>query len=176
MTRGFEDLWSATPNYGPYDHQDLWAKKHPTFPGYNCRITAFGLFRQRLRFADVDLGALGRRAIFLDRESLTADPSALVRPGDLTRFTRMYSAVRTVTSWSASRQIGVLQREWRRRGIAFADSPRARLICVVVHNRLDHDELFVGHTGVLLPTTSGMWHREARLTGAQPSRALHPPP
>lgn len=44
LTDGFESAAPTATKYDPYEMQDLWAEKNGSFPGYNCRITAFGLF------------------------------------------------------------------------------------------------------------------------------------
>ena len=40
-----------SPGYDSYDLQEQWMEKKPDFAGYNCRITAFGLFGD---FLDID--------------------------------------------------------------------------------------------------------------------------
>ena len=40
----FEKADILSPGYDPYDLQEQWLESNPDFEGYNCRITAFGLF------------------------------------------------------------------------------------------------------------------------------------
>ena len=44
LTGGFESTAPTETRYDPYEMQDLWMEKNGSFPGYNCRITAFSLF------------------------------------------------------------------------------------------------------------------------------------
>ena len=44
LTGGFESATPTETRYDPYEMQDLWTEKNGSFPGYNCRITAFSLF------------------------------------------------------------------------------------------------------------------------------------
>ena len=44
LTNGFESAAPTETKYDPYEMQDAWMKKNGSFPGYNCRITAFSLF------------------------------------------------------------------------------------------------------------------------------------
>lgn len=44
LTGGFESAATTETRYDPYEMQDLWTEKNGSFPGYNCRITAFSLF------------------------------------------------------------------------------------------------------------------------------------
>ena len=46
LTDGFESAAPTDTKYDPYDMQDEWAAANGSFPGYNCRITAFGLFSE----------------------------------------------------------------------------------------------------------------------------------
>jgi hypothetical protein len=47
----FEEYNPEKAKYDPYDLQDEWNEKSPDFMGYNCRITAFSLFREFLEFS-----------------------------------------------------------------------------------------------------------------------------
>ena len=51
LTGGFESAATTETRYDPYEMQDLWTEKNGSFPGYNCRITAFSLFGE---FVTVD--------------------------------------------------------------------------------------------------------------------------
>ena len=44
LTTGFENAKPSDLKYDPYSMQDAWTEKYDTFPGWNCRITACGLF------------------------------------------------------------------------------------------------------------------------------------
>ena len=44
LTEGFESGALTDTKYDPYEMQELWTEKNGSFPGYNCRITAFSLF------------------------------------------------------------------------------------------------------------------------------------
>ena len=50
LTTGFETSEPSDLKYDPYAMQDLWAEKEGSFPGWNCRITAFGLFGDFVSF------------------------------------------------------------------------------------------------------------------------------
>ena len=46
LTDGFESAAPTDTKYDPYEMQDEWTAANGSFPGYNCRITAFGLFSE----------------------------------------------------------------------------------------------------------------------------------
>ena len=59
LTTGFENAKPSDPKYDPYSMQDAWTEKYDTFPGWNCRITACGLFGDFITVtgkADLDQG------------------------------------------------------------------------------------------------------------------------
>ena len=53
----------------------------------------------------------------------------------------------------------------------FTFDDKARMLSVVVHDNLDGDSLFVGHVGVLVPTTDGYLFVE-KLTFEEPYQAI----
>ena len=50
LTEGFESGAPTDTKYDPYEMQELWTEKNGSFPGYNCRITAFSLFGEFVTF------------------------------------------------------------------------------------------------------------------------------
>ncbi|MEF2742836.1 MAG: DUF4300 family protein [Agathobaculum butyriciproducens] len=97
----------------------------------------------------------GEDALFLDLAALDADPAVLC--GDSSsKFCALFAPVPAADSTQTAEQVAALQAGWSARGVAFADS-RARLISVVLHDRFSETEntLFIGHVGVLLPTSDG---------------------
>ena len=79
LTQGFETAGITETKYDPYEMQDLWTEKNRAFPGYNCRITAMSLFGEFLSFGeDTDFDA-GEDVLFVDEETLKADPGGAGR-------------------------------------------------------------------------------------------------
>ena len=64
LTDGFESAAPTATKYDPYEMQDLWAEKNGSFPGYNCRITAFGLFGKFLTAGADQPDTQGEDALF----------------------------------------------------------------------------------------------------------------
>lgn len=164
LTHGWVPL-SKAPLFDADEVQLAWEAKHPDFPGYNCRLTAHGLMDGLMRFsgsskADWDL-------LFMDRLALDADPSVCVTATHREHFGRLYTPVPTTSSKNSLRHADAFTRALRARGISFVGSQAARLVSVVLHDQLDGDHLFVGHTGVLLPRRDGLWFLE-KLAFTQP--------
>lgn len=73
LTTSFETSEPSDLKYDPYAMQDLWAEKEGSFPGWNCRITAFGLFGDFVSFhGDISADA-GAGTLFMDYETLDED-------------------------------------------------------------------------------------------------------
>ena len=75
LTEGFESGAPTDTKYDPYEMQELWTEKNGSFPGYNCRITAFSLFGGFVTAGADQPETQGEDALFLDLETLTADPA-----------------------------------------------------------------------------------------------------
>ena len=161
LTRGFERAAPTDTKYDPYEMQDLWTEKNGSFPGYNCRITAFGLFSEFVTAGADQPETQGEDTLFLDLETLAADPDVLC--GDSTsKFCALFAPVTAADSTETEKQVKALQAGWSERGISFEEST-ARLISVVLHDRFSDTDntLFIGHVGVLLPAEDGsLWFME----------------
>ena len=155
LTKGFESAAPTETKYDPYEMQDAWMKKNGSFPGYNCRITAFSLFGDFVTAGANQPNTQGEDALFLDLETLSADSSVLC--GDSTaKFCALFAPVNAANSTDVTEQVKALQAGWRERGISFADG-KARLISVVLHDKFSDTDntLFIGHVGILLPAENG---------------------
>ena len=172
LTGGFENAAPTETRYDPYEMQDLWTEKNGSFPGYNCRITAFSLFGEFVTVGADQPKTQGEDTLFLDLETLTEDPAVLC--GDSTaKFCALFAPVPAADSTDVDEQAQTLQAGWAARGVAFSDSP-ARLISVVLHDRFSDTEntLFVGHVGVLLPVEDGSFCLVEKVAFQEPYRLV----
>ena len=102
LTQGFETAGITETKYDPYEMQDLWTEKNRAFPGYNCRITAMSLFGEFLSFGeDTDFDA-GEDVLFVDEETLEADPKAL-GGSSLNDFRALYASMKAENSTEVGR-------------------------------------------------------------------------
>ena len=155
LTGRFESAAPTETRYDPYEMQDLWTEKNGSFPGYNCRITAFSLFGEFVTAGVDQPETQGEDSLFMDLETLAADPVVLC--GDSTsKFCALFAPVTAADTTEVADQVKALQAGWSERGISFEDSS-ARLISVVLHDRFSDTDntLFIGHVGVLLPAEDG---------------------
>lgn len=155
LTKGFEKAPAAFTKYDPYAMQDEWTAQNGTFPGYNCRITAFGLLGDRITVAPDVPASQGEDFLFLDLETLKQDGAVLCGESQA-KFCALFAPVTAADSVKTEDQVQALQKGWSQRGIGFSEG-KARLITVIFHDRFSDDAgtLSVGHTGVLLPGKDG---------------------
>ena len=97
LTGGFESAAATETRYDPYEMQDLWTEKNGSFPGYNCRITAFSLFGEFVTAGVDQPETQGEDSLFMDLETLAADPAVLC--GDSTsKFCALFAPVTAAES------------------------------------------------------------------------------
>ena len=146
LTNGFEEVSIAKPKYDPYDIQARWEAEFPEFLGYNCRITAWSLLRDLIQ---TEKGTAGKPDyIMMDLFSLDLDPSAIPDADGLEKFQTLYTGIDTENTKDISVHLKHLQEDWKKRHISFKEGD-ASLISVVLHDQVDGDKLFIGHTGIL---------------------------
>ena len=173
LTTGFEEAELLYTKYDPYAMQDEWTAKNGTFPGYNCRITAMSLFGDFLSVsADSQIHA-GEDVLFVDEETLKADPDAL-GGSSLADFRALYSSMKAEDTTEIRRHVQTVQEEWASRGVAFRENERIRLITVFFHDKPAEEEslLFVGHAGVLLTAEDGTLYFVEKVAFQEPYRLL----
>lgn len=145
----FEPLTTGESKYDPYEMQAQWDEKSPDFMGYNCRITAFGLFRDFMEIAPDS--ETRDEMIMMDLAALEEDASVLLADSDKSAFATLYSTIPTTLTKDTDIHVQNLQKDWQERGIKFLENDKVSLISVVFHESLDENDnyLFIGHTGVL---------------------------
>lgn len=102
LTQGFETAGITETKYDPYEMQDLWTEKNRAFPGYNCRITAMSLFGEFLSFGEGTDFDAGEAVLFVDEETLKADPKAL-GGSSLNDFRALYASMKAENSTEVGR-------------------------------------------------------------------------
>lgn len=171
LAEGFEQSKILETSYDSYKMQEEWEAAHPDFLGYNCRITAYGLFGD---FVEIPSGTEARDdMVLLDLAALEEDPSVLLDGEDLDRFKALYSTVPTEQSKDISVHVKALQKDWQDRGIVFDEQSQARLITVVFHEDAEEGSyLFIGHAGVLLPVSEHEWYFVEKVAFQEPYRLI----
>ena len=158
LTDGFEELPITQPKYDPYEIQARWEEKYPDFLGYNCRITAYSMGHDLIHIQeDTSIGE--PNGIMMDLYSLEADPSAISSERQMREFQALYTGIETENTKDTSIHVKHIQDNWKDRGISFEDGSVSP-ISVFLHDQIDGDMLFVGHTGLLFEQEDGLYFLE----------------
>ena len=145
LTGGFESAATTETRYDPYEMQDLWTEKNGSFPGYNCRITAFSLFGEFVTAGVDQPETQGEDSLFMDLETLAADSAVLC--GDSTsKFCALFAPVTAADTTETA----------------------------VLHDRFSDTDntLFIGHVGVLLPAQDGSLYFIEKVAFQEPYRLV----
>ena len=172
LTDGFESAAPTDTKYDPYEMQDEWTVANGSFPGYNCRITAFGLFSEWIAAGADQPEVQGEDSLFTDLETISANPDALC--GDSTaKFCALFAPVNAVDSTEVEAQVKALQEGWAARGITFTNS-KTSMISVIFHDKFSDEDntLFIGHVGVLLPAEDGSLYFIEKVAFQEPYRLV----
>ena len=124
----------------------LWTAKHGDFIGTNCRINTYTLLKGKIKIPQVKSDS---ELLFQDKDAI--DKGKLFGAKDQENFEILFSRVKT----EATQDVKVHAKHMEDYYKQFTFDDKARMLSVVVHDNLDGDSLFVGHVGVLVPTTDG---------------------
>lgn len=172
LATGFRSLAKQPARYDAYAMQDAWSAKHPSFPGYNCRLTAYTLASSIIKVT----GTASPKAplyddLFMDHDAIRADKAAVPSARDRVRFDSVWTAVLTTRTKKVATQLATLQKAWRSRGVSSTGGGALSPISVVMYTELEKPELFIGHTGVLIERTDGTLLLVEKLAFQEPYQA-----
>ena len=140
----------------------LWTAKHGDFIGTNCRINTYTLLKGKIKIPQVKSDT---ELLFQDKDAI--DKGKLFNAKDQADFDILFSRVKT----EATQDVKIHAKHMEDYYKQFTFDDKARMLSVVVHDNLDGDSLFVGHVGVLVPTTDGYLFVE-KLTFEEPYQAI----
>ena len=140
----------------------LWTAKHGDFIGTNCRINTYTLLKGEIKIPQVKSDS---ELLFQDKDAI--DKGKIFDAKDQADFEILFSRVKT----EATQDVKVHAKHMEDYYKQFTFDDKARMLSVVVHDNLDGNFLFVGHVGVLVPTTDGYLFVE-KLTFEEPYQAI----
>ncbi len=155
VKKGFVKLGKKNPVYPEGKISELWNKKNKLFLGYNCRLTAFTLLKDFIKVEDTSNP--NPTVLFMDQDAYNHAPTAPFSKKKYKTFENLFSSVNTIYSSNTKKQINYLTKAWKKKGIKVSSKTKASLITVVMHSSFskEENELYVGHTGVLVPLKNG---------------------
>ena len=140
----------------------LWTANHGDFIGTNCRINTYTLLKGKIKIPQVKSDS---ELLFQDKDAI--DKGKLFDAKDQADFEILFSRVKT----EATQDVKIHAKHMEDYYKQFTFDDKARMLSVVVHDNLDGDSLFVGHVGVLVPTTDGYLFVE-KLTFEEPYQVI----
>ena len=158
LAEDFEPL--ANAKYDPYEVQDRWMEAYPYFMGYNCRITSYSLFGEKFLNQPEEKKSTDTEMLEFDLDALHTDPSAF--PGREEKFADFFAIVPTEPSKDVKIHAENVRDAWKKREISFIENENIRMVNVYFHVQDgERNFLYVGHSGILLPTPDGtLWFLE----------------
>ncbi len=169
IEKDFEKLGVTETKYDPYALADKLAEEYPDFVGYNCRITAFSLFKDFIKTNGNPINTEPDILLF-DLDSLDFDSSALISDEELNDFKEIYTEIPTDKTLDETVHIKRVQDTWKERGVEFKQGTNASLISMFFYYSIDENnpKLFVGHTGILFPSDDGSLYFLEKLSFQEP--------
>lgn len=156
----FENI--PQPEYDLAKLDELWMGKKGDFIGTNCRINTFTLLNGSI---SINKAEADDRLLFMDNDAIAL--GKLFSEEKAALFRRLYSRVKTESTKDIKVHAAKMRAHFE--GIRFSE--KARMLSLVIHDTLDGDYLFVGHTGVLVPHGESYLFVE-KLAFDQPYQAL----
>ena len=140
----------------------LWTAKHDDFIGTNCRINTYMLLKGKIKIPQVKSDS---ELLFQDKDAI--DKGKIFDAKEQANFEILFSRVKTEPTQDVKVHAKHMEDYYKQ----FTFDDKACMLSVVVHDNLDGDSLFVGHVGVLVPTTDGYLFVE-KLTFEEPYQAI----
>ena len=135
------------PQYDMIKIDSLWQSKKGDFIGTNCRINTFTLLQHLLKFDDKTDNDTS--LLFMDLDAIKF--GNLLDNQETLLFNRLFGKVKTEHTKDVNVHLKNMQDHFK--GLVFNDN--VKMISVIIHDDLDGDFLFIGHTGVLLENKDG---------------------
>lgn len=141
---------------------NLWNAKMGDFVGTNCRINTYALLKNSIEIPPIEKDDT---LLFIDNDAI--DKGKLFSSEDKEALNRLFSRVKT----EATTDVKVHATKMEQFLSQFKFNENARMLSVVIHDNLDGESLFIGHVGVLVPTSDGFLFVE-KLTFEEPYQAI----
>lgn len=171
VKKGFKKM-TKSPQYDENKIMELWSKKNDLFIGYNCRITAFDLMKDKIK---VDENAKANPTeLFMDQDALKNAPKKKFTKKQTATFEKLFSTVNTEYTTDVDTHVKKMQKSLKAKGVTISKKTKASLITVVFHSSFgkEENELFVGHAGVLVPTRNGKFLFVEKLSFSLPYQVI----
>ncbi len=172
VKNGFKIMEKPSPVYDEVTIQEKWNKKNPKFIGQNCRITAFELMKDFVSVGNPEIK--NTEQLFMDQDSLKNFPVKIFTDKEKQQFESLFSSIETENTKDFATHIRKVKEDWEKKNIKFSNKNKISMISVFFHSEITPKEsfLFIGHVGVLVPSSDGRFLFIEKLAFQEPYQAL----
>jgi len=112
--------------------------------------------------------------LFIDEDALNNFPIKVFTDNERNQFESLFSAVNTENTKDVSVHVKKVKEDWAKKNIKFTNQNKISLISVFFHSLITPEEnfLFIGHVGVLVPTSDGKLMFIEKLAFQEPFQAI----
>lgn len=174
VKEGFLVSSEIIPEYDEAKIQENWEAKFPIFPGYNCRITSFGLLADFVEIGNPK--GVNSRNLFIDKDAINTSPKGVFSEKETENFLCLFSFIPTELHKDIHKHLEVVKQAFAERQVNFKyknDPSKASMISVFIHSAITPEEsnVFIGHIGVLVPISDGKLLFVEKLAFQEPYQA-----
>ncbi|GAA0864871.1 DUF4300 family protein [Paraclostridium tenue] len=151
--QGFTNIKTQQVPYDEVYLDEKWDPKKLNYMDFNCRLTAFSIFKNYIKSENKFTGDSTR--LVFDKDAINNNPISKFSKEDTDKFINLYSAVKVENTQDVNKHAQAIKKEWEKRKISLVDNKNISMINVFLHEPEDN-EVFVGHAGLLLQTKDGL--------------------
>lgn len=126
---------------------ELWNKKFPVFMGYNCKLTAFFLYKSFVRSNSVVSESENEMSMLFTLSPEKAQTHFPKADSDL--FGTLYRTPKIKESMSQQECVEIIKNAWNEYGVTFDESDEIKLITVYTEDDYPEYHLEPVHAGLL---------------------------
>lgn len=126
---------------------ELWNKKFPVFMGYNCKLTAFFLYKSFVRSNSVVSESENEMSMLFTLSPEKAQTHFSKADSDL--FGTLYRTPKIKESMSQQECVEIIKNAWNEYGVTFDESDEIKLITVYTEDDYPEYHLEPVHAGLL---------------------------
>lgn len=166
----FKTIKMNEVTFDEYVLQDEWVKRYPEKPGVNCRMTTFGIMKNLIDIKNPQ--PTNENIIFLDVEALQFEEGFVNNNEELEKYKQLYTTYKAPNTTNQKEMVKFVEAQLQKNKVTFKDS-HLSMINVYVHSNYSEteNELFIGHTGVLIEKDNKLYFVE-KLAFQQPYRLV----
>ncbi|MEG0855354.1 MAG: DUF4300 family protein [Terrisporobacter sp.] len=150
---GFTSIKTQQVQYDEGSLGEIWDYNKLNYMDFNCRLTSFTLFKDFIKseekFKGDDIN------LMFDIDAIENNPISKFTKEETNKFINLYASISVENSQDVEKHAQSIIKEWEKRKISFVDNSKISMINVFLHAPED-ENVFVGHTGILIKTKEGL--------------------